>query len=413
MRAEISPPWGHPEIWHVAPEKRTRLLRPMISQHDKEVAKIAKKIEKERGTGSAEAEAARTFAQLSTPLTTIAASLLEKGQQGLPWRQADPQAALQLEARLRTLKGSFQAEAELLLRLINVESAAEAEEINRASARAAKEKHALGLPAVILVLDDSYVNPHRGPDDGLSSFIPGAQLLFPPDQALPTKQLWEGVSAFHGKRKVEPPHIIGNAVMTAGTDVLSPTIGQGFSEGGFVLAVNLLRRRQASIESVARLLQKDAPHYESLVRLFVAHEEGHDFDEDFPGKTGRVLAELRCDAAAAFSVFAGNSEPEPEIVAFISDLCSSFAETLEDEGGVFSGYRISAVVLGNELFASGVLEQTGKEFRLNIDHLPDFLHRLEGVRAQLFASDEQLATTPIAPQTREFFRRCSELSQQH
>lgn len=392
----------------------------MIEEHAEESQQQVQRVVQEFGENSTETKAALQFLRLSRPLTTIAATLMEAGKgQQTTWRQADPEIAQELEQALRSDDSFSTRECELLLQLIDSADPNIAEKVNSAFAHKAYLDAAQGKPAFIFLLDDSYVDPDRGVGQPLSAFIPNVQLIFPlaegrQEMIDSTRQLWQKVSQLHQRHGPQPPYIIGNAVLTAGADVLSPTIGQGLAGGGFELALNLLQRRQDSIESAARILgiPPKSLSPQALVEFFVAHEQSHNFDEDLPGEFARLLVELRCDVTAALAVLTDNQDSETELAAFISDLCVSFTETMEEEGGVFSGYRISSSVIMNELFESGVVQQkSSTSFALNLPALPDFLERLQEIQQTLLANNAYelapLAQKTASPQARQFFQAFS------
>lgn len=388
----------------------------MIADHARESSRQADRIMAEFGPDSPEADAASFFSHLAEPLTAIAASLLERGNQpAVPWRQVDPHAAENIEKTVKdpTQNDPLRVEKLLLQRLLDTTLPSEAERLNEQFARVAFEKNLAGKPAILMVLDDSFVSPDRKVGEGLFSFIPSAQLIFPlpagEKSQDPAGRLWPKIADLHGGISPEPPHILGYAVMTAGTDVLSPTIGQGLAGGGFELAVNLLARRQESLDAAARLLNhgSDTLSPQALIRFMTAHEQSHAFDETFPGEFARSLAELRCDTAAALAVLTDNQDSATELVAIIADLCVSFHETTEEEGSVFSGYRISSNVLMNELLQTGLVVKTAERYALNLAALPRFVQRLQEIQSTLVKNDDrdlaQLVNQTASPATADFF----------
>ncbi|MEK9143337.1 MAG: hypothetical protein AAB481_01775 [Patescibacteria group bacterium] len=284
---------GSPETYMKEYSRRASLL-PTIRQESYRI------IANQYGPNSDEANAARIVSKIGDDFDAIFLSQLkQKGREPLSWNGYDPEHSQHLAETIEqilqdpTLEEYFRSnpESHAMLTLIK-EIASTNPPLTLKGAQIDLEKLAISQykshkPVFLFLLSDWYMEPNRDPNDPIRILEPDCRLILPylHDQRQAIKAMVDrniiSLAAFFEKSDwIElPTGIVGTAVMWAGSQVVSYTIGEGFDHG-FIFTPNIVKSRGSIEDTFARAGIALPDNLEILIfQLFSLHELGHTYDK--------------------------------------------------------------------------------------------------------------------------------------
>lgn len=356
---------GPPETYLYEYERRLRLL-PQIRKDSYTL------IANEYGKDSEEASAARIVLSIADDFDAIFLSQLkQKGGEPLPWNGYDPEHTEHLRDTIGLLLQDPELqeyfdtnpESREMLALVKELTSTTSPKILKDTQLALEElaiaQYKRHKPVILFLLSDWNMKPNREPHDPIRILEPDCRLIFPyptPQHQVIEAMVGEDISSlapFFGKPNWTdaPVGLVGTAVMWAGSEVASYTIGEAFEGNGFVFTPNIIKSRRNIENTFARAGISIPKNLDTqLFRLFSRHEIGHMYD-DSPDP---FLFEFASDAPTVVITLTEalneNDETITAIIALLLGEYQMYAADPPNGEATNDGYRISCLIILNKLF---------------------------------------------------------------
>lgn len=339
------------------------------------------------GPNSDEANAARIVSKIGDDFDAIFLSQLkQKGREPLSWNGYDPEHSQHLAETIEQLlqdpilEEYFRSnpESHAMLTLIK-EIASPSRTRTREDAQNELDKLAIvqykhHKPVILFLLSDWYMHPNRAPDDPIRILEPDCRLIlpFPPDQyqvieAMVNRNIRDLAVFFTTPDWTEnPTGIVGIAVMWAGSQVASYTIGEAIDDFGFVFTPNIIKSRNVIEDMFAKAGLVLPNNLETLIfQLFSRHELSHALNK----LPDQFLYELSADAPTVvltlLDALEENDEALSASIALLLGEYQMYAKDPTNGEETNDGYRISCLVILNKLFEYHLVEE-GEGGRIHI-----------------------------------------------
>lgn len=405
---------GSPETCMEEYSRRASLL-PTIREETYQI------IVNQYGPNSDEANAARIVSKIGDDFDTIFLSQLkQKGGKTSSWKEDDPEHAqhlldtIDLLLQDPELEQYFSTNPEshemlvLVKKLTTTHSPIALKDIQLALEKLGALQYKRHKPVILFLLSDWNMEPNRDPKDPIRILEPDCRLIFPysPTEHEAIESMVErDIQALAHFFPIPvwselPTGIVGTAVMWAGSEVASYTIGEAFDGHGFVFTPNIIKSGRSIKNMFARAGVAIPGNLDTLMfRLFSRHELGHTYD----ASPDPFLFEFSTDVpAVALTLTEALGEDDKTLTAVVVLLLGEYrmyAEGPANGEATNDGYRISCLLILNKLFEYHLVEE-GEGGRIHIHQDRTQCRRLIEDLTQLHrrvtAYDEETIDTLLA-----------------
>ncbi len=186
------------------------------------------------------------------------------------------------------------------------------------------------------------------------------------------------------------------AVVSAGTEVLSQSVGEAFDSNGLVFLINQIKNR-ASLEKVYEEIEHRGkfPDYSLhlLSIILLAHEAGHKSRQVKVAGLEELVPDMTTLLAGIDYIKAsGPKEMQEELLEnFILHSLGEFIFQTQDND---AEYRRSSYYILNTLMEQGVLVYTDPHYALDLSKLDSFHLKVQKDHAALLREDDLAENTP-------------------
>ena len=365
------------------------------------------------GNDSMEAGAARVVETVGDNFDQIFFSQLkQKNDNPKSWRQYDSLPTAHLVSTIEALQQDKTLESyfannpetrrmlEILKNLASRDDRNQLDTITDELETLAISQYKARKPVVLFLLSDWYLRPNRR-THGIELLEPDCRLVLPFKPEVHEAMIdfvdraKRDLAPFYPnpKWKEEPTGVIGDAVMWAGSQLVSYTVGEAFNGHGFMFAPNILKsyRRIVDIFERADLSVPDDVLM-GLVRQYVYHELGHSYF--LP--VDRFIEEITTDTTTVICIMGdaleGSDEDLTNTIALLFGEYLFYVDAPQTGEANNDGYRISSIFITEQLLAYHLVERLS-DGRLRI--FPDrkrclaLVKDLADLHARLIKGDEE------------------------